>query len=81
MILRTTIPMFVTLPGAAMAHVGHIADAAGHGHWIALGAIGLAAAAALAAALAGRAEKGDKDDKEEAAPDAEPNAEPEDAPA
>lgn len=34
----------------AMAHWGHLGEVAGHGHWIAVGAIG--AAALLAAALA-----------------------------
>jgi len=40
----------------ALAHVGHLGEIAGHGHWIAAGALG---AAALAAWLAGRGKKAD----------------------
>jgi len=43
-----------------MAHVGHLGEVAGHGHWIAAGALG---AAALAAWLAGKG-KGKKADAE-----------------
>ncbi|WP_099826668.1 DUF6732 family protein [Oceaniglobus indicus] len=32
----------VAMPGRAMAHPGHLADAAGHDHWIAAAALGLA---------------------------------------
>lgn len=56
-----TIPLtvFAALAGAApaFAHVGHIGEVAGHGHWIGLAALGGAAAIALAATLAGRARK------------------------
>jgi len=45
---------FVTSP--AFAHVGHLGEMAGHGHWIAAGALG---AAALAAWLAGKGKKAD----------------------
>jgi len=40
--------------GPALAHPGHIADAAGHDHWIALGALGVAIGLAVWAGLRGR---------------------------
>jgi hypothetical protein len=32
----------IALPLPAFAHVGHLGDLAGHSHWIALGALGIA---------------------------------------
>lgn len=40
-----------------MAHPGHWADVAGHDHWIAGAAIGLAGLAAIWGALKGKKEK------------------------
>lgn len=37
----------VLLPRAASAHVGHLGEVAGHGHWVAGAAIGAAALAGL----------------------------------
>ena len=54
----------------ALAHVGHLGEVAGHGHWIAAGALG---AAALAAWLAAKG----KGKKAEAEP--EPETEDEEA--
>lgn len=34
----------IFMPDLASAHVGHLGDLAGHSHWIALGALGVAAA-------------------------------------
>lgn len=48
---------FILGAGPALAHVGHIGEVAGHAHWIALGAIGLAAAVGALAA------KGRRDDE------------------
>jgi hypothetical protein len=45
-----TIPM----ASAANAHVGHIGDLAGHDHWVAAGAIGLAGLVAVWGALKGK---------------------------
>ena len=46
--------LFATLlPGAALAHPGHIAEAAGHGHWIGLAAAGIAIGLAIWAGLKG----------------------------
>ncbi|WP_317055801.1 MULTISPECIES: DUF6732 family protein [Roseovarius] len=38
------------LPGAALAHPGHLAEVAGHGHWLSAGALAAAAALGLWAA-------------------------------
>ncbi|WP_425053224.1 DUF6732 family protein [Psychromarinibacter sp. S121] len=45
------------LPGAALAHPGHLAEAAGHNHWIGLAALGAAVAVAGWAILKGRKDK------------------------
>ncbi len=58
----------------AMAHVGHIGEAAGHGHWIAGIAIGAAVGIGLWGAL-----KGKKDPKAEPAEEAEEDGEEEPA--
>lgn len=49
--IRLAALLALAAPGVAHAHAGHVAEVAGHAHWIALGAV--AAAAAIAAALAG----------------------------
>lgn len=54
----------------AMAHIGHLGEAAGHGHWIGLGAIALAGVIGALAAK-GRGKKQDpapetEDTREEA---------------
>ncbi|MEO1066321.1 MAG: DUF6732 family protein [Pseudomonadota bacterium] len=52
---------------SAHAHVGHVADLAGHSHWVALGAA--VAAAAIAALVVksrrGKDEKATEDDQDE----------------
>lgn len=48
---------FIFAGSAAFAHPGHWADAAGHDHWIAGAAIGVAGALALWAVLKGRKDK------------------------
>jgi hypothetical protein len=68
--MRLTLVLLL-LPGAALAHPGHLAEVAGHNHWIAAAAIGAAVVIGLYGALKGR-----KTDK--AADEAE--AEPEDSP-
>lgn len=50
--------LFAVIATPALAHVGHLGEVAGHGHWIAAGALG---AAALAAWLAGKGKKADAD--------------------
>ena len=63
---------FVFSANGAFAHVGHIADVAGHGHWVGAAAIGLAI---LVGAY------GKLKDREKAEPEAEEEAEAEEAPA
>ena len=62
--------------GAAQAHPGHLAEAAGHGHWLGAAAIGAAIAIGLWAAAKGRAGAQD-DTAEEAEP--EQDEEPQEA--
>ncbi len=58
------------VPAAAFAHVGHLAEVAGHGHWLAGVAIGAAIAIGLAQGLRGKsrgddaAESDDIDEEE-----------------
>jgi len=75
--MRTTqtaliiLPML--LPAPAMAHIGHLGEVAGHGHWIALGGIAIAGGIAL---LGGRKKPAEDNDAEEASEE-----DPEEAPA
>ena len=56
--MRGILTLILTFAGsAAVAHPGHWADAAGHDHWAAGIAIGLAGLAAILGALKGRKEK------------------------
>lgn len=66
--MKQLIGIFAVLATPASAHVGHLGEVAGHGHWIAAGALG---AAALAAWLAGKGKKTEE---------AEPETEEADAP-
>lgn len=50
---------------SAMAHPGHWADVAGHDHWIAGAAIGLAGLAAIWGALKGKKAKDDNEEEPE----------------
>lgn len=43
-----------TLPGMAVAHPGHLTDLAGHDHWVAGAAIGIAIVLGAWAALKGQ---------------------------
>ena len=46
--MRLTLSFILTvLVGPALAHIGHLGEVAGHGHWIALGGIAIAAGIAL----------------------------------
>ena len=66
--MRLTLLLLLAAAPAA-AHPGHLAEVAGHGHWIGAAAIGLAAAIALWGAL-----KGEKSEEEEPEEDAEAEA-------
>ncbi|MGC8203063.1 DUF6732 family protein [Aliiroseovarius sp. PTFE2010] len=52
--MKTMSVILILLPGAAMAHGGHLADAAGHDHWVAGAALAAAAAIGLWGALKGK---------------------------
>lgn len=56
----------------AMAHLGHVGELAGHGHWIGLGALGVAAGLAAAAALAEKRRRRREKDAAEEEADATP---------
>lgn len=62
--------LFILVATPAQAHLGHIGEAAAHDHWIGLAALG---AAALAAWLAGKGKRADSE------PEADEDAEPEEA--
>lgn len=51
--------ILVVFASAAQAHPGHLADVAGHDHWVAGAAIGLAILTSIYGALKGRKEKAD----------------------
>ncbi|SFR31854.1 hypothetical protein SAMN04488005_0195 [Yoonia tamlensis] len=70
--MRLFITSILTMTGsAAAAHPGHWAEAAGHDHWAAGIAIGLAGLAALWGAAKGKKEKEAIDETEEG-PEGEP---------
>ncbi len=56
---------FVVVAGAASAHVGHIGEVAGHGHWIGAAALGLAVLLGLREALKARKDNEAKEADEE----------------
>jgi len=60
--------IFAAFATPAFAHVGHLGEVAGHGHWIAAGALG---AAALAAWLAGKGKKTEAEPEPDETEDAE----------
>jgi len=65
--------IFTLLPLAntAHAHPGHLADAAGHDHWAAGIAIGLAGLAAILGALKDRKDRAQAEEETQEATDAE----------
>ena len=52
------------LPGMASAHPGHLAEVAGHGHWLGAAALGAAIAIGLWQGLKGRRGKAEGDEAE-----------------
>jgi hypothetical protein len=46
----------IAVPDLAHAHVGHLGELAGHSHWIALGALGIATVVGALAAGKGKSE-------------------------
>jgi len=66
--MRLSFAILITLSASpAFAHIGHLADVGGHGHWIALGGIAIAGAIAL---LGGRKKQDDAQVQDDA-PDAD----------
>lgn len=65
--MRTILTALILGPAPASAHIGHLGEVAGHGHWIALGGIALAGAIAL---LGGR-KKADEAQTDDTAEDDE----------
>lgn len=72
--MRLTFALILTFTtGPALAHIGHLSDIAGHGHWAAAGAIAIALGIAALGARKGKktavedvAEDDDITDEEEA---------------
>ncbi|MEO0372615.1 MAG: DUF6732 family protein [Pseudomonadota bacterium] len=60
--------IFAFLGTPALAHPGHLAEVAGHGHWLGAAALGAAIAIGLWAGLKGRKSDADEvsDDADEA---------------
>ena len=61
--------------GPAAAHIGHLGEVAGHGHWLGAAAIGAAIAIGLWQGLRGRKETSDEEveaEEAEEAPDDTP---------
>ena len=57
--------IFTLLATTAQAHPGHLADLAGHDHWVAGAAIGLAILTGLYGALKGQKENAEPENQEE----------------
>lgn len=71
--MRSALALLMTLvAGPAMAHVGHIGEVAGHGHWLGAAAIGAAIAIGLWQGLRGKAKSGDEADDRDDLSDEEP---------
>ena len=51
--LRLSLLLFLSA-NPALAHVGHLGDLAGHDHWVAAGALGVAGLVAVWGALKGK---------------------------
>lgn len=52
--------------GPAMAHIGHLGEVAGHGHWLGAAALGAAIALGLWQGLKGKAQAQGEDDADDA---------------
>ena len=61
--MRLLAIFFAMIATPALAHIGHLGEVAGHGHWIAAGAVGAAALAAWLAAK-GKGKKAEADPEE-----------------
>ncbi|MEL7258056.1 MAG: DUF6732 family protein [Pseudomonadota bacterium] len=68
---RLIIALVPLFPGVAQAHPGHLAEVAGHGHWLAAGALAAAAALALWAAKGRKAKEEEIEDISNESPEDE----------
>lgn len=78
LLVSVRLPFFAAallLPGAASAHPGHLAELAGHGHWVAGAAIGAAILVGIWAGLKGKQSSAEAEASDEGA-EAEPESEP-----
>jgi len=66
--LTLTLIALLASTATANAHIGHLGEVAGHGHWLALGALGIAIGLAGWTALNGKKD----DDEAEVEEDLEP---------
>ncbi|GGL68874.1 DUF6732 family protein [Wenxinia marina] len=64
--MRPILAVLLLAAGPAAAHPGHLAGVAGHDHWVAGAAIGLAIALGLWGALKGRESKAEEPEEAEA---------------
>ena len=63
--MRVMIFVLAISAGAmAQAHTGHLAEVAGHGHWLGAAAIGAAIAIGLWASAKGKSDKAEADETE-----------------
>ena len=63
--------LFMLAGGPAFAHPGHLAEVAGHGHWLGAAAIGAAIAIGLWAGLKGRKSEAEEEVSDEEAEEAQ----------
>ena len=63
--------IFAATASAASAHIGHFGDMAGHDHWVAAGALGLAGLVAVWGALKGKKAEPEAEDPKPDEPDEE----------
>ncbi len=71
--ILAALPIAAAVSGPAAAHPGHLADLAGHDHWIGLAAVGAAVGVAVWAGLRGRGQSAKADTDQEPASDAAPD--------
>lgn len=75
--MRAFITLITTFAaGPAFAHIGHLGEVAGHGHWAAAGAIAIALGLAALGARKGKKADDQADAADQDAPEAEEEGQP-----
>ena len=75
--MRALVTLIITLAaGPAFAHIGHLGEVAGHGHWAAAGAIAIALGLAALGARKGKKTDEQAENADEDAPEAEEEGQP-----